>query len=70
MFFSREPFPSVTTGTSLSEGLVEKDASVTVECELTEGGVVFGDGIESDSIALAWGQRVVVERADRVLRLG
>ena len=70
VFFAREAFPSVATGTSLTAGVIEKGAAVTVECELTEGGVVFGDGIESDSIALAWGQRVVIERADRVLRLG
>ncbi len=70
VFFSREPFPSVATGTTLTEGLVEKGARLTVECELTEGGVVFGDGIESDGIDLAWGQRVAIERADQVLRLG
>lgn len=69
IFFAREPFPSVTTGTSLAAGLVEEDDSVTFECELTEGGVVFGDGIEADMIDLAWGQKVVVERAARLLRL-
>jgi len=69
VFFAREPFPSVTTGTELAEGLVEKSDAVTLVCELSEGGVVFGDGIEADSINLAWGQRVVIERAERVLRL-
>ena len=69
VFFAREPFPSVATGTELAEGIVDKGEVVTLRCELTEGGVIFGDGIEADSIPLRWGQEVEIGRADQVLRL-
>jgi hypothetical protein len=68
-FFVREPFPSVATGTSITEGTIPRGRSIEIDCELTEGGVVFGDGIETDHVALAWGQRLEIRAATRRLRL-
>lgn len=68
-FFVREPFPSVFTGTSVTEGRLPGGGELALECELTEGGVVFGDGIEQDRIDLAWGQRVIIRTAEQALRL-
>ena len=54
-FFVREAFPSVATSTALTSGRVGAGGSIEVVSEMSEGGVVFGDGIESDRIELPWG---------------
>jgi len=68
-FFVREAWPSAGTGTALTEGRLEPGDAVAVTCELGDGGVVFGDGIEGDRLALDWGQRVTVAAAAETLRL-
>jgi hypothetical protein len=69
LFFVREPFPSRATGTEVQEGLVADAAPLQVTSEMDEGGVLFGDGIETDRLEFAFGTRVQVGCADRVLRL-
>ena len=64
----REAWPSPATGTAHTEGVVGADGSLALTAE-TEGLVVFGDGIESDRLLLAWGQRVTVRVAATALRL-
>lgn len=68
-FLVREPFPSVATGTDLDGGLLPDPAGVVFASEMSEGGTIFGDGIESDSVEFLSGQSVTVKAADRVLRL-
>lgn len=66
-WFVREAWPSPATGVSLSEGsLVDETLTVSVESERL---VVFGDGIEADSMPLTWGQSVEIRLADQKLRL-
>jgi hypothetical protein len=68
-FFVREAWPSPATGTELTEGTFAPPASVTITCELGDGGVVFADGIESDRLELGWGQAVTIGTAERRLML-
>ena len=69
VFFVREPWPSPSTGTALVQERVEPGGSVVVTSEMHDGGVCFGDGIESDTIALPFARRVTLERAETGLWL-
>jgi hypothetical protein len=68
-FFVREPWPSAATGTELDEGVLASGGVLTVQSEMNAGGVVFGDGIETDHLAFDWGQRVEVRVAGPKLQL-
>lgn len=66
-WFVREAWPSPATSTSCTEGLLslEDRLTVTAEADL----VVFGDGIESDTLTITWGQRLDIAVAETRLRL-
>lgn len=66
-WFAREAWPSPATGTDCTEGLLDADDQLilTAESDL----VVFGDGIESDSLTLTWGQRVTLSLSPQRLHL-
>ncbi|MSP54196.1 MAG: hypothetical protein EXR69_01090 [Myxococcales bacterium] len=68
-FFVREPFPSVATGVDLDGGALLLGQKLTITSEMSEGGVIFGDGIEGDAVDFLSGQSVVVRVADRALQL-
>jgi hypothetical protein len=69
VFFVREAFPSIFTGTDLCEGLLGPDQSLEAVSEMNRGGVIFGDGIEDDRLRFHWGQRVRVRRSEARLNL-
>jgi NAD kinase len=64
-FAVREPFPSVTSGTSLLQGTIESRARLTVRSLMSDHGVIFSDGIESDFLAFNSGVRAEISIADR-----
>lgn len=66
-WFVREAWPSPASGTDSTEGLLSDDEQLvlTAESDL----VAFGDGIESDSLTLTWGQRVTLTLASQRLLL-
>lgn len=68
-FLVREPFPSVSTGTKVAEGIVEAGENLSVVSEMDDGGVIFGDGIEDDRAMFPWGLRVNLAPAATKLRL-
>ncbi|MHB8490784.1 MAG: NAD(+)/NADH kinase [Solirubrobacteraceae bacterium] len=68
-FFVREPWPSAATGTAITEGLLAGDTKLRIRCENGADGVLFGDGIESDRVALDWGELVTVAPARQSLTL-
>jgi hypothetical protein len=68
-YFVREAWPSPTFGTELTEGLIDADEALEVVSEIDAGGVVFGDGIESDRVDFGWGVQATVRVAPERLRL-
>ena len=68
-FFVREAWPSISTGTEITEGRLEKGSMLQVISEMDSGGVAFGDGIESDCVQLLWGQKLEIGIAEQRLNL-
>ncbi len=68
-WFVREPWPSPTTGTALTAGLLNDDQTLEITSELGDGAVAFGDGIETDRLHLDWGQRLSIQMAPQTLHL-
>lgn len=68
-FFVREPFPGRAGPALVTDGIVGPGGSLGLTSRMDEGGVAFGDGIETDAIELPWGARLEVSVAPEVLRL-
>lgn len=68
-FFVREAFPSVATGTDLTDGSIPKGEALEVVSEMNDGGVVFGDGIEEDRLAFQWGRKAEIRQSGKKLNL-
>lgn len=68
-FYVREAFPSVSTGTSITAGLIPKEQTLHIRSELNEGGVIFGDGIEADYLPFNFGTNATFSVAQNKLSL-
>lgn len=69
VFFVREAFPSIATGTTLTAGTLQRGMRLTLTSELNEGGMIFGDGVEDDYLDFRWGVTASIQVADTSLRL-
>jgi len=69
VFFVREAWPSVNTGATLTEGTIGDPSRLTLISEMEEGGIAFGDGIETDYLRIGWGQEISVGLAPELLML-
>jgi hypothetical protein len=67
-WFVREAWPSPSTGTSLTAGLIAAGSRLQLVVESNEL-VVFGDGQESDRLVATWGQGVTLGVSARALEL-
>lgn len=68
-WFVREPFPSVATGTILDRGRADERTPLDLISEMGDGGVIFADGIETDTLEFLNGQRVRILPDREPLRL-
>ncbi|MFI8103774.1 hypothetical protein [Streptomyces sp. NPDC086023] len=68
MWFVREAWPSPATGTSRVAGQLSHGQGLRLTVE-SDRIVVFGDGMEADSLQLTWGQSVRLGIAATSLRL-
>jgi NAD kinase len=68
-FTVREPFPSTTSQASLVIGKVTAGEPLTVVSLMSESGVIFSDGIESDYLEFNAGTRAVIAPAAKKGRL-
>jgi hypothetical protein len=67
-WFVREAWPSPATGTGCTEGTLSAGQEIEVTAE-SDRLVLFGDGIEADTVPLTWGQSARLRLADHVLLL-
>jgi NAD kinase len=67
-WFVREAWPSPATGTTFTEGDLAAGQSLSLSAE-SDQLVLFGDGIETDTIPLAWGQATRIRLAAQTLHL-
>jgi len=69
IFAVREPFPSKTTGTQLTFGLIDKDKTLTITSHMTNNGVIFSDGVEADYLQFNSGATATISVADKKVRI-
>jgi NAD kinase len=68
-FFVREPWPSRSTGAEIVHGPIGAGATLEIVSEMPEGGVLFGDGVESDYLPFNSGAVATIALSARKVNL-
>lgn len=68
-WFVREPWPSVSTQAGMDFGFASATEPLEIDSEMSDGGVIFADGIEADCIDFHAGRTVTIGTSARRLRL-
>lgn len=68
-FVVREPFQSRSSQVNLTAGLIDEGATLRLESLMPEGGVIFSDGVEADTLAFNSGSVATLRASDRKARL-
>lgn len=69
LFMVREAWTGPGTRTSIQHGIVSSRKPLTVVSKTQDGGILFGDGIESDYLDFNWGEKAVFAPSEQALRL-
>ena len=65
----REPFPSKITGTQMSFGVITKDKPLVLTSHMSNNGVIFSDGIESDYLQFNSGTTATIRVSNQKARI-
>jgi NAD kinase len=65
VFVVREPFQSKASDVKITAGMIEPGEELRFESLMPEGGVIFSDGVEADTLAFNSGAVATVRAADR-----
>jgi hypothetical protein len=68
-FFVREPWPSRATGAEIVHGRVIAGEALQIVSQMPEGGVLFGDGVETDYLPFNSGAVATIALSDRKANL-
>jgi hypothetical protein len=68
-FVVREPFRSRASDVRLTAGLIGAGEVLRLESHMPEGGVIFSDGVEADTLAFNSGAVAVVRAAEKKTQL-
>ena len=66
LFAVREPFPSHATGTSIIFGKIRSQSRFKLTSEMSEGGVIFSDGVTEHALEWSAGTTVTISVASEV----
>lgn len=63
-FWVREPWPSLKSQSALVTGTITPEATLVVTSEMGEGGIVFADGMQTDSYPFPAGESLTIAPSD------